>query len=809
MSEFNYLISRFNKIMKKKTALAIEKKLNKIKKKISFKRKKVSATKKKSVKAKLWIKRFFLVNIIIFLFVSGFLFLWASSLVIPDINTISKLKAEQSTKIFDKTGQVLLYNIYEDESRTSVPLDKISDNFKKALIAVEDKDFYNHPGVKITSIFKAAYTTLIERGRRGASTITQQVVKNTLLTNENSLERKVKELILAYKLEKLWTKDEILGLYVNEIPFAGVIYGVEEAALYYFDKHASELTLAESAYLASMLPKPSYFKKNKDAWDDRKNLVLDLMLNQSLISIDEYRSAKDEEVEFVFRTSRSGLKAPHFVFYVIEELEKRYGRESMRTEGMKVITTLDFNLQEKIEEIVKEKILENEEEYGVENASVVAIESKSGEVLAMVGSRDYFDKEIDGKVNIALTKRQPGSAFKPIVYLTAFQEGYTPETVVWDVNTEFNLRCPAQLPELISEEEIKGTFEDGIYTNEREEEIKCYRPRNFDWDTERPFKGPMEMRNALPESRNIPAIKTLYLVGIKKAIENAKLFGIKSLNRSADYYGLGLVLGGGEVQLLNLVSTYGTFANEGIRVEPNGILEILDRDGKNIFTHTKYKKRVIDSKYVKNLNKILSDNELKYPTFGYNSVLYFRDRDIASKTGTTNDNRDSWTIGYDDGHVALGVWVGNNDNRSAKENPGKAITYEIWRESMEEALEDYPNSEFSKAPDLVKFGDKPSLRGVLKGGVTIPIDIKTGVLATDETPEEFIKEIVIPSYHSLLHWVKRGDPTGSVPVEKDQAYEHWERGVKEWVSQNSDEVTSDIKEAIQGLLGLIENSNGD
>jgi membrane peptidoglycan carboxypeptidase len=771
--------------------------------------------KKKNTGISSFLKKTILLGIIFSLFLVGIIFLWASSLAIPDINDIAKLKAEQSSKIFDKTGEVLLYNIYQNESRTSIPLDKVSENFKNALIAVEDKYFYEHNGVKVSSFLKAAYVTLIEGGKRGASTITQQVVKNTLLTNERSYERKAKEMILAYKLEKLWSKDEILGLYINEIPFAGVIYGVEEASLYYFDKHASEITLAESAYLAAMLPKPSYFKKNKKEWGDRKNIILDLMLNQSLVTEDDYNKAKKEEVEFVFRTSRSGLRAPHFVFYVIEKLEEKYGKEALRTSGMKVITTLDFKLQEKIEEIVIEKIEETQEEYGAENASVVAIEAKSGSILSMVGSRDYFDKDIDGKVNIATSKRQPGSAFKPIVYLSAFMEGYTPETVVWDVNTEFNLRCPAELPINILEngekndagnEGVDGSFNDGIYTDENGRENKCYRPRNFDWYTDRPFKGPMKMKNALPESRNIPAIKTLYLVGIKKVIENARLFGIKSLNKSSNYYGLGLVLGGGEVELLNLVSTYGTFANEGIRVEPNSIIEIFDKDNESIYKHREEKRRVVDSKYVKNLNTILSDNELKYPTFGYNSVLYFKDRDVASKTGTTNDNRDSWTVGYDDGHVSLGVWVGNNDNRSAKKNPGGAVTYHIWKESMQEALKDYPNSKFGEAPDLFELGGKPSLRGVLKGGITIPIDIKTGVLATDQTPQEFIKEIVIPSYHSLLHWVKKGDPKGPVPHKKDEAYKHWEQGVLQWVSQNSDEVRADIQEAIEGLLGLIEHS---
>ena len=400
------------------------------------------------------------------------------------------------------------------------------------------------------------------------------------------------------------------------------MYGIEEAALYYFGKHAIDLGVAESAYLAAMPQAPTTYSPygdNRQALDNRKDLILNLMLNQGYITSTEYQEASDENVQFVFKDSQSGLKAPHFVFHVIEELEEKYGKEALKTDGLRVTTTLDYQLQQKLEAIAKEKALEGKKTYDAENASIVAIETETGNIISMVGSRDYFDEAIDGKVNIATSKRQPGSSFKPIVYLSAFEKGYTPETVVWDVDTEFALKCQPQTARDVARKT------DG-----------CYRPRNFD----NKFKGAIELKNALPESRNIPAIKALYLVGVEKAISNAKLFGIKSLNKSASFYGLNLVLGGGEVQLLNLVSTYGTFANEGIRVEPAAILEVKDSDGKVIFEHEVENKRVMDSKYVKNLNEILSNDALKYPTFGRNSDLYFGGR-VASKTGTTNDNRDS------------------------------------------------------------------------------------------------------------------------------------------------------------------------
>ncbi len=757
-------------------------------------KKKEKIKKIKKAKFKLWLKFIFLSVALVFFIVLGILFFWISSLKIPNIYEIQNIKIDQSTKIYDKSGKILLFNIYGDETRTVVPLSKISKNIINATIAVEDKDFYKHKGVKITSILRAAYENFTGKGiyKRGGSTITQQVIKNTLLTRERTYTRKIKEAILAYKLEKFWTKDKILELYLNDAPYGGTIYGAEEAARYYFNKPASEVGIAEAAYLAAMPQAPSRYSpygKNRKLLDQRKNIVLSLMLNQGYINVEEYKKARDEEVEFVFKSKKSNLKAPHFTMYVVKQLEELFGEKNLKTKGYKVITTLDYELQKELEKIAKEKILENEEEFGVSNTAIVAIESQTGEVIAMVGSRDYFDEKIDGKFNVAIAKRQPGSSFKPFVYLAAFEMGYAPETVVWDVETEFNLKCDPS----------KGPKEDG---NE-----DCYRPKNYDWNTDHPFHGAIQFKNALPESRNIPAVKALYLVGVENAIAMSKLMGIKSLNKPANYYGLNLVLGGGEVKLLNLTSAYGTFANEGIRVEPIVILEVRDDKDNIIYEAEVERRRVIDKKYVQNLNKILSTDALKYPTFGVNSKLYF-DNKIASKTGTTNENKDSWVIGYDAGNFAVGVWTGNNNNTSPKKAMGK-LTYDIWSSAVEVVMKKYPILDFPEAPPLVDINTKPVIRGILTGSEPIKIDIKTGKLATEETPEEFIKEISLPSYNSILHWVDPKDPRGPVPEIKDQAYDNWEYGVQKWILENKDKVAEELELSLEDLLNLTNDGLED
>ncbi len=743
-------------------------------------------------------KRILFLFLFLFFLGAGFFLLWVSSLKIPDINVIHQMKIAQSTKIYDKNGE-LLYRLYGDESRTVVPISKISKHALDAAVAVEDKDFYEHNGVKPTSIIKSAYENLTHKRRysRGGSTITQQVIKNTILTPEKTITRKIKEAILAYKLEKIWSKEQILELYLNETPYGSTIYGVEEAAVYYFGKHASDLSIEESAYLAAMTQAPTTYSpygKHRKLLDERKNLVLTLMLNQGYINLKEFKEARDTEISFTLKKGNQRIKAPHFVMFVVKKLEDEYG-DDVRTAGLKVYTTLDLKLQEKLEKIAKDSITEASKKFKVSNTGIVAIETQTGHILAMVGSKDYFDKTIDGKYNIATALRQPGSSFKPIVYLAALEKGYTPKTVLWDVDTEFSVRCKPKFDE------------DGnkiILSKATKKALGCYNPQDFDGK----FKGPMLLENALPESRNIPAVKALYLVGVKNAIERAKEFGVKSLDKSPDYYGLNLVLGGGEVKLLNMVSTYATFANEGVRVEPSSITKIEDNKGKTIYESEVKQTRVVKSKYVQHLNKMLSNNDLKRPTFGSYSPLYFYDRDVASKTGTTNDYKDFWAIGYDPGDVAVGVWVGNNDNTSGESFAAGKTAHKIWKKAMTEALKDYPIRSFPDPEPLVSSEDKNVFRGIYVGGTSIKIDTATGKLATEDTPEEFIKEIVIPDYHSILHWVNKENPRGPIPEHKDGLYENWEIGVQEWAKGHKDKVTQDIQDSLGELINVFGDVDG-
>lgn len=795
-----------NKKVRKSKIVSIFSKISKERKKklmmddLRLKKKK----RKKINKTSLFIKIVFVILIVLFLSVGGFL-IWASTLDIPNIKELESLKMSQATKIYDRTGTVILYNIYEDEKRTIVPLKKISKNIQNATVAIEDKNFYQHDGTQLQGLIRSIIDNVFYGKRlRGASTITQQVVKQTILTPKRDISRKVKELILSMRLEKLRekeygskkaAKDSILEMYLNENPYGGTIYGVEEASNFYFGKHASDVTIAEAAYLASMPQAPTTYSpygKHKDALDKRKDTVLSLMLNQGYINLDEYKAAKNEDVKFVFRKKNSGIKAPHFVMYVRKQLEKMYDPDMLKS-GLKVYTTLDYKLQEKVQNIVAENIKEAEDKkLNVSNGGVVVIKPDTGEIISMVGSKDYFAKDIDGKFNVTLARRQPGSTFKPFAYMTAFQNGYTPKTVLWDVKTEFSDACnPDYQYGDWNEEEKKTENVDIIKTKEL-----CYHPDNFDFK----FKGHILMEQALPESRNIPAVKTLYLAGLDKTFKNIKLMGIDSLDQPVSHYGLSLVLGAGEVKLLNLTSAYGVFANKGERVKKRSILKIEDYDGNVIYETKKENEKVISKRLALIISRILSDNTLKYPTYGWDSPLYFKDRQVASKTGTTTNNKDFWTMGFDAGNIVLGVWVGNNDNTQAK---GKANYYakKIWKESMVEALKDYPNNDFEKVEE--DYSDyKPVLRGVWQGNKIIRLDTNTGELATDETPEEFIKEIPYPDYHSILNWIDKNAPRDAVPEEKDESYKRWEYGVSEWIKDNIDVISGDLNQNIKDLLNI-------
>lgn len=697
----------------------------------------------------------------------GAFFIWISSFRVPDFSSFEDRKVSESTKIYDRTGEVLLFDVNQDIKRTVIPIEEMGDHIQKAIIAIEDNAFYEHKGFRLKSFMRAAVSNIVSgQYSQGGSTITQQIVKNTLLTTDKRISRKIKEIVISLRIEQEMTKDQILEIYLNEAPFGGNIYGVQEAALSFYGKQPKDLSIAEAAFLASLPQAPTRYSpygKNTDLLVKRQQRVLREMRDLEFITEDEYQSALREEVAFL-PLNRLGIKAPHFVFYVRDYLESRYGQNVVESGGLKVITTLDYELQASAETIVLKNALQNEIDYNASNASLVAMDPTTGEILTMVGSRNYFDEEIDGKFNVALAKRQPGSSFKPFIYATAFKEGYFPETILFDVETEFQTTCDPE-----------GNAISGSQSN-------CYSPDNYDGL----FVGPISLRNALGSSRNIPAVKLLYLTGIPDALKTAKDFGLKTL-ADPNQYGLTLVLGGGEVRLLDMVTAYGVFATEGIYNEPVAILSVEDKQG-NVLEKFEEptNQRVYPEEPLRKLNDVLSDNNARLGLFsGVNNFMYFGGRDVAGKTGTTNNNRDAWMMGYTP-NLVVGVWSGNNDNTPMTR--GSTISGLLWREFMNEALGKIPNKSFN-APSYEPAGP-PILRGNWLGGDVIEIDSISGKLATEWTPEETKEELVITDVNSILHWVNKDNPINGQPVRSGNQYLNWQYSVKKWWEQNKQNYAS-------------------
>lgn len=682
----------------------------------------------------------------------GIIIIWVSTLKLPDFKSFTERKIQSSTKIYDRTGKILLYDVHQDIKRTVIPYENMGVNIKNATVAIEDSEFYQHKGIRITSIIRATvWAKLTGKRVQGGSTITQQLIKNTLLTQQRTLTRKIKEWILAIKLEKVLSKEEILALYLNEAPYGGNIYGIEEASKAFFGKEPGDLTLSESAYLAAIPNAPTYYSpygKNKKELDKRKNLVLKRMLDLKFIENADYEKAINEQVVFL-PAQPMHIAAPHFVFFIKDYLQKKYGDEALEIGGLKVITTLDYDLQMASEASALAHAKENEKSWNGKNAAVVVIDPKTGQILSMVGSRNYFDKTIDGNFNVTIASRQPGSSFKPIVYALAFKEGYTEKTTLFDVKTEFNSSCdPTGVP-------LPGS-----------KNAKCYNPDNFD----NSFRGPMTLKDALAQSINVIAVKLLYLVGVPDALKMAHDLGISTLN-DPDRYGLSLVIGGGETTLLDMTSVYGVFANNGIRNPYQGVLSVEDYSGNILEKFEEKSYQVIDSNVTRILSDILSDNVARTPTFGSNSSLVIPGRQVAVKTGTTNDNKDAWTIGYSPS-VAVGVWVGNNDNTPMKKG-GVALAGPIWNEVMTEALKNLPVESFD-IPDGIPSNIPPVLRGFWQGGRTFTNPI-TGI-------EESVTDV-----HTILHWIDKNNPLGATPEspQKDPQYNNWEYGVRKWWENNS------------------------
>ncbi len=673
-------------------------------------------------------KKIILATLLVIFLLAGMILIWVATFEMPDLDNFAERKVVQSTKIFDRTGRVILFDVHGEVTRTVVTLDRISDYAEKASIAIEDSNFYNHNGIEIKAIFRAIFTNISQGNLlsgQGGSTITQQVIKNALLTSDKKVSRKLKEWVLAPKLESQLTKDQILEIYLNEIPYGGTVYGIQEASRRFLGKDASDLTLAESAYLAALPQAPTYFSpygNNTDKLESRKNKVLNEMLDNNFITKEEHASAMEEKVNFQ-KPENFGIKAPHFVFWIIQQLEQKYGLEAVEQGGLKVITTLDWELQEKAEEIVKRNALENAGKFNAENASVVAVDPKTGEVLVMVGSRDYFDEDIDGKFNITTTNRQPGSAFKPIVYAEAFNKGYRPETVVFDVPTEFSTACASG--------------------------GNCYNPENYDHI----FRGPMSLRNALAQSVNVPAVKVLYLAGIRDALNLAKKMGLETLT-NVDQYGLTLVLGGGEVRPLDMAGAYGIFANDGLKAKTFGVLSVEDRKGKMLDETKPEIDRVLPEQTARLISDVLSDNAARTPAFGSNSYLNIPG--VAVKTGTTNDYRDAWIVGYTP-EFSLAAWAGNNDNSSMEKKVAGFIVAPMWNEVMQFALSKRSPTSFIQ-PEPIEEGIKPIIAGNWQ-------NTNDGLI------------------HSILHWIDRANPLGAAPrnPSSDSQYWLWESAVQAWL----------------------------
>lgn len=660
----------------------------------------------------------------------GLTLLWIAFAPAPDFESFLNRKVALSTKIYDRTGEIVLYDLNTDVRRTTVPLSEMSPYLQKAAISIEDDKFYSHSGVRPIAVLRAALANL-ESGAfsQGGSTITQQVVKLTVLTGEKSIIRKVHEWFLAWKLERHYTKDQILEMYLNDAPYGGSLYGVEAATRAFFGTSAKEVTLAEAAYLAALPQAPTYYSpygNNRAALDERKNQVLDRMKHLGYITEEQYEEARNEVVAFNPQQN-SSIIAPHFVFYIRQQLEEKYGADVV-TQGLKVITTLDAELQHTAESIVYQYALENERRFNASNAALVAIDPKTGQILSMVGSRSYFDTGIEGNFNVALAARQPGSSFKPFVYAAALAKGFTPQTIIFDLPTQFSTACAPS-------DNYNG-------------EYPCYAPGNYDDK----FRGPMTFTTALAQSINIPAVKTMYLAGIDNVLNLASRAGITTLgNLSREEKSLALALGAGEVRLLDLTNAYATFANNGVYNKATGILRVEDAKGKMLEEYTPDPQDAVDPGVAHDISWMLSNNEARQPEYPPNNPFHFPGYDVAAKTGTTNEYRDVWTVGYTP-TIAVGVWAGNNDNSAMVREIAGFVVAPMWNAVMQEALQKYPREYFNE-PRAIPDNAPPALRGVYSDA---------------------------SGAHNILHWVNKDNPLGGGNSIGDGQYQYWEYPLYSW-----------------------------
>jgi 1A family penicillin-binding protein len=644
----------------------------------------------------------------------------------------------------------LLYSVFQDENRTYVTLDKIPKDLQHATISIEDKDFYKNQGFSPIAYVRVFKNALLGQGVAGGSTITQQLVKNVLLADSRRvMSRKVKELILAIQVNNKYSKDEILEMYLNNIPYGGTAIGVEAASEQYFGKRAKDLNVAQSAFLAGLPQNPSTYTpfSGNDYYLGRTKAVLKQMTNNGYITQTQSDKAYKEVAGYKFSQKQTSIKAPHFVMYVKQKLAEQFGEQMVTTGGLQVTTTLDYSVEKKAEEIISDEI-DSLKKYKVNNGAAIVADPKTGEILAMVGSKDYFDESNDGNYNVATSNtRQPGSSMKPIMYATAFEKGYTSASLLMDVKTEFPTNIPGK---------------------------PNYSPVNYDGK----FRGPVQVRYSLANSLNIPAVKMLAQVGIEPVMQKAYDMGIENWQPTAQNkakVGLSLVLGGRETSLLNEVTAYSVFANQGVRQDTVSILKVTDSKGKVLYEHKDTKgKQVLSAAVAFLISHILLDDSARTEAFGPNSALVVPGHTVSVKTGTTDEKRDNWTIGYTPSYV-VGVWVGNTDNSPMNQAIASGITgaSPIWNKIMKVVLKDKPDEQPKKPDDVVALQIDGFAGGLPHAGQ--PNRSEYFVKGTEPTSESPVYQNKDGKDYLVF---RENDPVSTDGTNR------WQQAIDDWINQN-------------------------
>jgi 1A family penicillin-binding protein len=700
-------------------------------------------------------------------FILGFLMFLFLSRNLPEPGSI-KRNTGFSTVVLDRDDKTL-YELYEDKNRIPVSIKEIPDYLKEATIATEDKSFYTHQGFSTWGIVRSVFRILTTGHLSSGSTLTQQLVKNVLLTQEQTLTRKVKEVVLSVEIERRFTKDEILEMYLNESPYGGTFWGVQSASKGYFDKNVKDLNLIESAILAGLPQRPSFYNPlsgREGAYKGRTKDVLRRMREDKYITKDEEKKALQDLEKISFKNAPGvAIEAPHFVFYVRRLVAEKFG-EKILDQGIKIKTTLSLEAQQEAEKILKEEIGKLKS-FNVGNGSTVVLDSKTAEILAMVGSYDYNDEKF-GRYNTTTALRQPGSAVKPITYATALEQGYTASSLVMDVPTEFP-----------------------------DQGGKTYNPVNYDGK----FRGPVQYRFALANSLNVPAVKVLANVGVRNFLQKAYDMGLTNFEPTSanlKRFGLAITLGGGETTLLDLTSAFSVFARGGNRIEPVAILEIRDVKGKVIYKAPEPKqKKVLSPEVSFIISHILSDNTARSEAFGSNSYLRIPGKTVSVKTGTTNDKRDNWTIGYTK-DVTVGVWVGNNDNSPMNQKIASGVTgaSPIWNRVMKNMLKTYKDGIIEKPEGVDALQIDAFLGGLPKDGY--PIRSEYFVKGTEpKTISPFYKKLKFSKSTGKLAndiEIKQGDYderdfiviSEADPVSTD-GKNRWQEAIEAWAYSQNDE----------------------